>query len=88
MLNACSGYVFNAVSLKHFVHSFGIRARLRLTHDAEVIFVGHPDDVRTVLPLEDGFLLLPKRVLSTNPHSVLSFSLSCHGQSFRRLKQF
>ena len=103
--NACSGYVFRAVRLRQFVHSTCLGARLWLNHDPEVIFDGHPDDVRTIWPLEHGFLLLHERDLSSKPHSVLSFSflsrsvsqaaetvlsssLSCHGQSARRLKLF
>ena len=84
---ACSGYVFHAVLLGLFVHSSCLGARLWLNHDPEVIFDGHTDNVRTILPLEHGFLL-HERDLSSKPHSILSFSLSCHGQSVRRLKQF
>ena len=86
MPNACGSYVFNAVSLRQFAHSSCLRARLWLIHDAEVIFDGHPDDIGTIWPLEHGFLLLRENDLSSKPHSGLSFSLSCHGQSARRLK--
>ena len=83
--NACSSYVFHAVSLRQFARSSCLRSRLWLIHDAEAIFDGHPDDVRTIWPLEHGFLLLHERDLSSKPHSVLSFSLSCHGKSVRQL---
>ena len=80
MPNACSGYVFNAVNLRRLVHSSCLRARLWLNHDLEVIFDGHPHDVRTIWSLKHGFLLLHKLDPSSKPHLVLSFSLSCHGQ--------
>ena len=86
MPNACCGYVFSAVSLTQFVHSSNLRARLWLIHDAEVTFDEHPDDVWTIWPLEHGFLLLHERDLSLRTHSLLSFSLSCHGKT-QYLKQ-
>ena len=86
--NACSGYVFHAARLRQIVHSSCLGARLWLNHDPEVIFDGHPDDIGTIWPLEHGFLLLRENDLSSKPHSGLSFSLFCHGQSVRQLKQF
>ena len=73
MLNACSGYVFNAVSLRQFVKKYSSCLHARLKHDicdAEVIFDGHPDDVRTIWQLEYGFLLLHEHDLSSKPHSL------------------
>ena len=77
---ACSGYVFHAVRLRQVVHSSCLSARLWLNDDPEVIFDEHLDDVRTIWPLEHGFLLLHERDLSSKSHSVLSFSRFCHGQ--------
>ena len=58
MSNAYSSYVFNAVSLRQFAHASCLRTRLWLIHDAEVIFDRHLEDIRTIWPLEHGFLLL------------------------------
>ena len=76
MPKAWSGYVFSAVSLRQFVHSSGLRARLWLSHDAEVIFDGHPDDVRTIWQLEQGLLLLREREFSSKFPSFLLGSFS------------
>ena len=63
------------------------RSQTWLIHDAEVILDGHSDDVRTIRQLEQGFILPHERDLSSKPHSLLSFFLSSHDQSVRRLKQ-
>ena len=84
--NACSGYVFNAVSLRQSVYSSCLRTRLWLSHDAEVMFDGPPDDVRTIWQLERGFLL-HEHDLCSKPHLRLTFSLPSHDLSVRRLKQ-
>ena len=72
--------VFHAVHLRQFVHSSCLGARLWLDHDVAVIFDGQADDVRTIWPIEHGFLLLHERDPSSKLHLVLSFSLSRHGQ--------
>ena len=86
--NACGGSVFHAVRLRQFVHSSRLGARLWLNNDLKVNLDGHPDDARTIWPLEHGYLLPNEHDLFSKLHPVLSLSLFYHGHSVMRLKQF